>query len=128
MSIRETINTAETSDIVYLAYDPLSSSMVTKELEKVGYHIKLTSSIGETIFCLRKPDYAALIIGPLVQANDKILLASELRRRGSKTKIVFLYRDHGPKTADLLNGADAILDIQNGASAVVETLRKLISS
>lgn len=126
MSIREEPNTLETTDLVYLAYDHVTSRVITSELEKVGYRIKVTTSIGETIFCLREPKYAALIVGPLVQPNDKILLASELRRRHSKTKIVFLYRDHMQKSTEILAGADAVLSVQNGSETVIRALRKLL--
>lgn len=128
MTISEPINTSEaTRDIVYLAYDPIGSSAVTGELEKAGYRIKITSSIGETIFCLREPRYAALIVGPFVQSNDRFLLASELRRRKSNTKIVFLFRDLGPKSTEAL-GADAVVSLQNGAEAVIRALKKLLVS
>jgi DNA-binding response OmpR family regulator len=113
--------------VVFLAYDRVSSGIITSELEKAGYRIRITSSIGETIFCLREAKYAALIVGPLVQANDKMLLASELKRRNSTTKIVFLYRD-GQKTNGTPALADAVLNVQNGADTVVRTLKKLLVS
>ncbi|HEU5400658.1 MAG TPA: hypothetical protein VFU86_04830 [Terriglobales bacterium] len=129
MAISEQQKTSETTqDLVYLAYDRVSSRLITSELERVGFRIRITSSIGETIFCLREPRYAALIVGPLVQRNDKILLASELRRRKSKTKIVFLNRDNGEKSTDMVGGADAVLSVQNGAEAVIRTLKKLLVS
>jgi hypothetical protein len=115
-------------EVVYLAYDRVSNETIVSELEKAGYRIKFTSSIGETIFCLRGAKYAALIVGPLVQVNDKTLLASELKRRNSKTKIVFLFRDHGLKSASAPGIADAVLNIQNGAEAVVRTLKKVLVS
>jgi len=109
-----------------MAYDRATSGIITSELERVGFRIRVTTSIGETILCLREPKYAALIVGPLVQPNDKVLLASELRRRNSKTKIVFLYRDQGQKSTDTLAGADAVLNVQNGADSVIRTLKKLL--
>lgn len=129
MSISEQSKTIETTqEVVYLAYDRVSSRLITSELERVGFRIRITSSIGETIFCLREPRYAALIVGPLVQPNDKVLLASELRRRHSKTKIVFLHRDIGEKSSDILAGADAVLNVQNGAEAVIRALKRLLVS
>ncbi len=129
MSISEHTRTSEaTQDVVYLAYDRASNGMVASELERAGYRIKFTSSIGETIFCLRAAKYAALIVGPLVQANDKTLLASELKRRNSATKIVFLFREHGQKSTGAPALADAVLNIQNGADSVVQTLKKLLVS
>lgn len=129
MSISKETKPLETmKDVVYLAYDRVSNGVIASELEKAGYRIKFTSSMGETIFCLRGTKYAALIIGPLVQVNDKTLLASELKRRNSATKIVFLYRDHGLRSAGAPGIADAVLNIQNGADTVVRTLKKLLVS
>ena len=126
-TISEQPTTSETApDLVYIAYDRVSSAVITSELEKAGYRIRITSSIGETIFCLRERTFAALIVGPLVQANDKVLLASELRRRNSRTKIVFLNRDHGQQSTDGIGVADAILSVQNGAESVIRTLKKLL--
>jgi DNA-binding response OmpR family regulator len=120
--------TAEvTRQIVYLAYDKASSSLIRHELEKAGYPTTLTSSIGETILCLRQPKFAALIIGPLVQLKDKALLASELRRRNSKTKVVFLSRD-SIQTSEDKRLADAVLNIQNDADPLIRTLKKLVSA
>ena len=129
VSISEQPKTSDTTqDLVYLAYDRVSSGIITSELERVGFRIRITSSIGETIFCLRDGKYAALIVGPLVQANDKVLLASELRRRNSRTKIVFLNRDHGQQSTDGVGVADAVLSLQNGAESVIRTLKKLLVS
>ncbi len=114
--------------MVYLAYDRVGNGIVASELERAGYRIKFTASIGETIFCLRDERYAALIVGPLVQGNDRTLLASELKRRNSTTKIVFLYREHGQKSTGAPGLADAVLNIQNGADSVVQTLKKLLVS
>lgn len=128
VSISEPTKTSETTkDLVYLAYDPVSSDIVTQELEKAGYRIKVTSSTGETIFCLREPKYAALIVGPLVQSTERFLLASELRRRKSNTKVVFLFRDPGQKSSDEL-GADAVVSLQNGPESVIRILKKLLVS
>lgn len=115
-------------DVVYLAYDRVGNGAIASELEKAGYRIKFTSSIGETLFCLRGAKYAALIVGPLVQTNDKTLLASELKRRNSATKVVFLYRDHGLRSGGVPGIADAVLNIQNGAETVLRTLKKLLVS
>lgn len=129
MSISGDTKTSEaTKDVVYLAYDRVSNDLIASELEKAGYRIKFTSSIGETIFCLRGAKYAALLVGHLVQVNDKTLLASELKRRNSTTKIVFLYRDHGLKSPGAPGIADAVLNIQNGAETVVRALKKLLVS
>jgi len=128
VGISEPIRTSDTTkDLVYLAYDLAGNGIVTRELEKAGYRIKVTSSTGETILCLREPKYAALIVGPLVQSTDRFLLASELRRRKSNTKIVFLFRDHGQKDSDEL-GADAVVSLQNGPESVIRILKKLLVS
>lgn len=127
VSISEDIKTSETTrDLVYLAYDRASNGVIASELEKAGYRIRFTSSIGETIFCLRGTRYVALIVGPLVQANDKTLLASELKRRNSATKIVFLHRD-GQKSNGAPGIADAVLNVQSAADTVVRTLKKLLA-
>lgn len=129
MSISEQSSTSEdTLELVYLTYDRPSSKVVTSELEKAGYRTTVTSSIGETILCMRQPRYVALIVGPLVQAKDKTLLASELKRRKSATKLVFLSRDGGHKAVDGIAGPDAVLSMTHGADSLVRTLKKLLAT
>jgi DNA-binding response OmpR family regulator len=126
VSTTEQQKTSETTrEIVYLTYDKASSSLISSELEKAGYRTTLTSSIGETILCLRQPKFLALIIGPLVQPKDKALLVSELRRKNSKTKVVFLSRD-GTQQADDRRLADAVLSVHNGADSLIRGLKKLM--
>lgn len=129
MSTNEQHRTSETAaEVIYLTYDKRSSGVFISELERAGYQAKITSSIGETILCLRKPKYVALIVGPLVQPKDKSLLSSELRRRASKTKIVFLSRDSAQKPGEGYGGADAVLNVQHGPESLVRTLRRLLPS
>ena len=109
-------------DIIYLAYDKTTNNRFISELQKAGYRLRITSSLGETILCLGQPNYAALIVGPLVQAADKNLLTSEIRSRSSNKKIVLLDRDGVQSSME----ADAVLSIQNGAGAIVTILRKLL--
>jgi hypothetical protein len=109
-------------DIIYLAYDKATSDRYISELQKAGYRIRITSSLGETILCLGQPNYAALIVGPLVQPADKSLLTSEIRRRSSNKKVVLL--NHGEVQSSM--EADAVLSVQNGAHEIVTTLRKLL--
>jgi hypothetical protein len=129
VSTSEQHRTSETvGEVVYLTYDKRSSEVFTSELERAGYQTKVTASIGETILCLRKPVYLALVVGPLVQAKDRRLLTSELRRRGSNTKIIFLSRDGAPKPSEGYGGADAVLNVQNGPESLVRALNRLLSS
>ena len=121
-TIRQQTGSHVLKDIIYLAHDKTTNGRFISELEKAGYRIRITSSLGETILCLGQPNYAALIVGPLVQAADKSLLTSEIKRRSSNTKIVLLNRE-GVQTP---MEADAVLSVQNGASAIVTILRKLL--
>ncbi|MGE5110406.1 MAG: hypothetical protein ACM3JB_06090 [Acidobacteriaceae bacterium] len=121
-TVRQQTGSSVLKDIIYLAHDKTTNDRFISELEKAGYRIRITSSLGETILCLGQPNYAALIVGPLVQAADKSLLTSEIRRRSSNKKVVLLHRGEVQSSME----ADAVLSVQNGAAAIVRTLRKLL--